>query len=355
MKNISPLLTLGLMTCGRPNMVYLTLRRMKNFPCRILIADGSLEPLDSKYFPSNVEYFHIPDSNFAVRLQAIVDAVQTPYFAFMAERRTVSWSSYQKCLTFLEDNADYSCAVGKIVYAAPEGVIPLYVFNGGLDGYRQQNPLQRMHASYTHYQPLFYGVVRTDIFKSHLISPPLWRLSEIYVQNRILIEGKAAILPCIYEYILPSPPRVAKTLDDPMLGHLLFPHFHGILLPLLAKKMQCAEEEITQYLHDVLGLATMSWACQNRVRSNESSTTLEMFLEECDADAPGVILDMLDFCSANAELYNKALSTLTKEGPNSAQLEEELLLQQAYRKGVPFDYTSPWFTPEEFAEKVKHL
>lgn len=352
MKNISPLLTLGMMTCGRPDMVYLTLRRMKNFPCRILIADGSLTPLDAKFFPSNIEYMHIPNANYIARLQTIVDAVQTPYSAFVAERRTVAWSSYKKCVAFLENNADYSCASGKVVYLPPDGVVPLYVFKGGLDGYRQEGPLQRMHASYVKYQPLFYGVVRSEIFKQHFLSPPLWRLAELYVQNRLLIAGKAAILNCAYECILPSPPRVAKTIENSVpayhRAHLLFPHLHRILLPILAKKMHCTENDIAQHLKDVLSLDLMLDSHQFGMRCDEAKTTLEMFLNDCDADSLGVITDIVEFCSNNKELYCKAMSTLTAEGPDPDKAEEERLIQEAYTTGTPFDYASPWFTPEHF-------
>lgn len=352
MSNTAELLTIGMITCGRPDMVYLNLRRMRAFKCRIVIADGSLTAMDASYFPSNVTYIHVPDGNFVTRMQALFTAATTPYFAFAAERRMVSWSAYEKCVQFLQHSPDFSCASGRSAYITPpDDITPAYIFDEGFDGYRQANPLQRFHACIQKYQPLFYGVLRKNIFDKKNFPPELWRLSEFYIQFMLIIHGKAAILNLLYERILPSPPRITSTLDNPIQNHLLYPLLSEQLLPHLAHKMQCSPDALRAHLDDALSLPGMMIEQQLALRSHEATMSLDDFLRLCDDDAPQDILDILNFCTANSELYLRAMNTGTASSPDVFREKEEQRIQQALASPTACQHQSPWFRPFTHHEK----
>lgn len=347
-------ITLILMTCGRPNMIYLNIRRMKNFPCSILIMDGSAQPINANFFPQHISYQHVPDSNFLVRMKKGVDQVKTPYVALVAERRMVPWSSYANAITFLHDNPEYSCVHGKIVYMAGlNEARPLYVFTYGLNGYNQNSALQRLLANCEKYQPLFYGVTRTEIFKSITVPSIFESFVEYYIQYKLLIHGKVAILPHLYECILPSPPRPTNyRYKTHTVLPLLLPTLQRLLIPEFSQAMNCTEEKANSLLQEIIFFDIRSkFKAQEIIRKQEKSISLEDFLATCDDNAPQVMLNTLNFCTENFDLYEKALMTSSPFAPSSTKVQEQELYHRLQLSSDTSAYQQAW----DEAEAELHL
>jgi glycosyltransferase domain-containing protein len=187
----------------------------QNFNCNVIIADSSMERLDS-VFPDNVKYRHLPKLSFIKKVLEVAENVTTPYLCMSADDDYIIESSLQAATSFLSDNPDFVSAQGRYLRLEliEDQVIfsPRYSKESANYAVTDEDILSRVINAYNPYMHHFYSVHRTEVFVRAFRSCVDISIGFMVEVATILVPmcyGKHKVLPMLWmvrdSYVFPRP------------------------------------------------------------------------------------------------------------------------------------------------------
>jgi len=98
-------------------------------PFRFIILDNSTEPLQI-IFPSNINYYHLPNINYGSRANEALKYLRNPYSIICSDDENLIPNSIHQMLDFLRDNDNFASVGGKVmaVYKYGPRLIGTYTY-----------------------------------------------------------------------------------------------------------------------------------------------------------------------------------------------------------------------------------
>lgn len=175
----------------------------------IIILDSTDTQFEGHEVYSNVEYLHLPESNFINKMRIGIEKVTTDFFVIRSDTRHIFLSGVEKSIAFLEENPDYtSCHGCYFAYRQIEKKTMLCSIydEDSFKGLEQELPQERLHALYDPYVASFYATHRTEpwvsIFQDCDDYLSNYNSLEYYCAMRLAINGKIKRLPTAYSMVL---------------------------------------------------------------------------------------------------------------------------------------------------------
>lgn len=167
-----------------------------------------------------VEHFHYPNVNNYVAVDQLIQNATTPYVCFLPDDDFFVPESIEKCIDFLEDNPDYSCAWGKTIMfkleksGAHGKFHALSRANPDLDhSVDGESVIERLHFHAENYASVFVGVCRRALLRKALRNSvaicssaktkdnrwgtAAW-FGELVTSFSMVVQGKGKSLDCVY-------------------------------------------------------------------------------------------------------------------------------------------------------------
>ena len=191
----------------------------------VIIADSSLNATKN-IMPHNIQYIHYPGVSYFEKLLRVTNLIKTKYSVLCADDDFLILSGIEKCVQFLEDNAEYHCATGRTMIFKPSTPINsqhAWVYPRA-KSIEQNHAIDRFKYHFSNYNlPTFYAVTRSDTIKyiwkktferdDHQES----RFGELLPTLITVLNGKVKLLNCIYsirEYNINSGGHTLPTIKD---------------------------------------------------------------------------------------------------------------------------------------------
>jgi glycosyltransferase domain-containing protein len=83
-------------------------------PFQFIVLDNSTIPLQTQ-FPSNVNYYHLPDTNYGSRANEALKYLRNPYSIICSDDENLIPNSIHHMLDFLEKNKNFASVGGKVI------------------------------------------------------------------------------------------------------------------------------------------------------------------------------------------------------------------------------------------------
>lgn len=138
----------------------------------------------------------------ADKLAAAVSDVETPYVNLIPDDDIVFPHAIAKAIEFLNQKPDYTAAHGYFIsFRTHDDDIDIHDVIGFTPSILDENPLMRLYNLFRRYQSFYWGVFRTEVFRSAVtaaceMSVVLFR--ELTVMSTSILQGKVARLPLVY-------------------------------------------------------------------------------------------------------------------------------------------------------------
>lgn len=175
------------------------------FGTHILVVDSSTEPHRPSIDNPDIEYVHCPDEALINKLvKPVTERVKTPYMFLSADDTVTSPLGVMKCLKFLEENDDFSSAIGLILQCHYDNKERISTKNLAKALLQADSDCagERMFQHFACFEPTFYSVQRTECWKNTLRRLPEeivnYYLIDTYVAMMTVLYGKHAKLPVFY-------------------------------------------------------------------------------------------------------------------------------------------------------------
>jgi glycosyltransferase domain-containing protein len=166
--------TIVCLTYKRPEALKQLLSYYCKSPIHLIIADGStlrFEPpkvLNSKNSNFSYTYLHIPSVSIHDRIATAVKLITSKYCCLIDDSDLILHTGIIKTIDFLENNSDYSCVSGDVVYAYHDKIfnktnfIPCGYWSSPLE--LEGNSCDRLHKMITNGRSanLFYSTIKTE-------------------------------------------------------------------------------------------------------------------------------------------------------------------------------------------------
>ena len=208
----------------RPTYLKRSLDYYSNFKnINILVADSSdNEFLNLKKYP-NIEYFHHPNTTMAEKICKTLKKVKTPYVSLSGDDDFILSSALNKCVVFIDDNPDYSSAIGRSGFFYKKQKYDKYTFRLSDDKIPQENEKteERITSLFCNYDSYFYSVIKTELAKK------IWlkvsenvdelRFNELLFNFLLITYGKVSVLSSLHffeEFSTDSDGQTIPTLMD---------------------------------------------------------------------------------------------------------------------------------------------
>jgi glycosyltransferase domain-containing protein len=198
------MLTVVVPTYERPSRLTRSLKYWSTSTYSVVVADGSKNSFDCKIY-DNIYYYWDSRKTIAQRWYDAISFVNTKYVIFCADDDFISFSGIRKCLDFLEENPDFSCA---------QGLYSVFVDSPGCQSkFRELYPFIREYSpcgkpanerivdALRYYFHTMYSVQRTENVQRFLNGfPSLTNGNAFEMQFTIgnAIFGKHKIFPFLY-------------------------------------------------------------------------------------------------------------------------------------------------------------
>jgi len=202
--------TIVMPTIGRTKYVLMNISALHDggFGGELVIADSSSR---AEYEKANAEikninhgfvihHHHTPGKNVFEATSVGAVAVKTPFVVWCADDDFMVPKTLHECGKFLEQNTDYSAAIGHAAIAGLHGAeiyhVGPYVMRGVEDGHTSSERVVNLFADYA---VVHFAVVRKDIFM-RCVAPSAPALKDMFVGVEIMwnaiyvICGKIAYL-----------------------------------------------------------------------------------------------------------------------------------------------------------------
>ncbi|MBX3256845.1 MAG: TIGR00180 family glycosyltransferase [Chitinophagaceae bacterium] len=188
-------LTLLIPTHNRHGYLSRSLAYYSKWNIHIIVADSTPEPFEQLSLYPKIEYLHFPGSSYSAKLPSSLLHVKTPYIVMCADDDFIVTNTLLKCFDFLENNADYSVAMGSVIYfslISNDTKVELApVYKGQLEYHiSEEDPFNRVHTFFSNYRTVYYGLHRTDVLKTAFLNTE-------NTQNLLLYEYISGLYPLI--------------------------------------------------------------------------------------------------------------------------------------------------------------
>jgi glycosyltransferase domain-containing protein len=202
------MLTALMPTRNRPLHCARQLRFLRGnaFSYPIVVLDAS-DPVDADAVRAAcagvAEYRHFgPEFRMADKLAAAVVDVQTPYVDLIPDDDIVLPHAIEGELAFLNDHPDFVVAHGHFLGFRMHGDdVDISDVIGFTPSITDEAPLLRLYNLFRRYQSFYWGVFRTDIFKSAVTAARAMNVvlfRELTVMSTSILQGKVARLPLVH-------------------------------------------------------------------------------------------------------------------------------------------------------------
>ncbi|MBX2921423.1 MAG: TIGR00180 family glycosyltransferase [Chitinophagaceae bacterium] len=188
-------LTLLIPTHNRHSYLSRSLAYYSKWDIHIIVADSTAEPFEQLSLYPKIEYLHFPGASYSTKLPSSLLHVKTPYIVMCADDDFTVADTLLKCVDFLEKNADYSVAMGSVVYFSlisnntKIGLAPVY--KGQVEYHiNEEDPFNRVRAFFNNYRTVYYGLHRTEVLKTAFLNTEK-------TQNLLLYEYISGLYPLI--------------------------------------------------------------------------------------------------------------------------------------------------------------
>ena len=180
--------------------------RENKFTHRIIVLDAS-EPENSEQVRRScsgvAEFRHFgQEFRMADKLAAAVVDVRTPYVILIPDDDIVLPHAIADAMSFLDNHADFVVAHGYFIgFRAPEKDVDMYHMIGFTPSIIDEEPLRRHYNLLRRYQSFYWGVFRTEIFRSAVTmacTMDVVVFRELTVMCTTILQGKVARLPSVY-------------------------------------------------------------------------------------------------------------------------------------------------------------
>jgi len=199
-------LTLYCPSYERPEMLERTLRFYSEYEYKVIVVDGSRQPLVSGILDShNINYFHKPISTLE-RIDFAMSLVETPYVSLVPDDDFMLPSANRACVDYLNNMDDYVACSGRAMFYEehPKGVIYREAFPGYRDkDFYQRSATDRLKLCFKNYDVFhMWSVIRTSaVIKSQALvygkTAMGLQLAEPTFEFAIAAQGKSKVLNCL--------------------------------------------------------------------------------------------------------------------------------------------------------------
>jgi len=205
MKNLEKL-TLVMPTFERQEYALRNMKYWSNMGPRVLVLDGSLNPIDSNLLKNlgvNIIYKH-QNISIVDRLKYVLDEVDTPYVAMICDDEFYIKTSLSDCVDELTlDQELVSCIGCCLGYIHHKGAVVGLTTYPNLKGYQvtQSEGGDRLIYHMSHYIPsTVYGVTVSSVWKKAIYSYvsrefPVYAIGELQIEMLISFAGKSKVIP----------------------------------------------------------------------------------------------------------------------------------------------------------------
>lgn len=199
-------LTIVLLSHNRSVFLRRAIQYYSAYPCRVIVLDSTLTPMENMDLYPEVDYLHVPQFSYTAIQDKItygLSQVETPFMVFAADDDFLQFDALTESVDFLDRNPDYSICHGYcLMYVAHANRVGYYRRDKKVqEDYSSPIPQERVLDYLSQYIPPFYAVTRTDLQLQWFSSlPPVTRFewNEIGHAWFMLVNGKARILPIPY-------------------------------------------------------------------------------------------------------------------------------------------------------------
>lgn len=178
-----------------------------DFDFPIIIADSSIEKhLFRKQLKSTIIYKYIPGFSYTQKIEKILYEISTPYIALCADDDFIIHKGLLECVSFLNDNRDFSSAQGLILRYYKNTIknkIRFDMLYQGDYSLNDVNPAKRLEKLFNPYKSLLYAVHRTEILKLAFDNAGA-TFKNLYLNEYLtsiipVLKGKHKDLTCLYQ------------------------------------------------------------------------------------------------------------------------------------------------------------
>jgi glycosyltransferase domain-containing protein len=204
MRAAPPELTLVIITYERRNYLLRQIGFWSNENVRLLVLDGSQQPLSSdelQAYRHYVDYNHLIAS-YSERVRIAATLVKTPFVCFLCDDEFYLPQSLYDSLNFLKIHSDYVSAIGRCVgfRLVPDLQGRMAYVHVKARDIRSNNPRDRIILHMLPYAPTtYYSVMRTECWRSAITVAFKHNYSCVYTTALLFVltlsfDGKSIIL-----------------------------------------------------------------------------------------------------------------------------------------------------------------
>jgi glycosyltransferase domain-containing protein len=189
----------------RRNTLPRILHYYKDFPCRLILLDGSTEPWPPIQEYGWVEYSHTPNKRWIEKMACTLEQIDTPYTVKLCDDDLLYKHAIPVIIDFLKENPEYHTAMGQEISLLDnhfEYETYEYLFELNQKDHFD-NPLDRMKFYWTYFNCKIHSIAKTktqlEVYKFLLDNPDLYavrffdKIWTLIVASR----GKFKVLPVL--------------------------------------------------------------------------------------------------------------------------------------------------------------
>ncbi len=182
--------TVVIPTYERPRYINRSISFWKNYPFKVIILDGSKEPIKELIKYANINYHHLPTSFFD-RLKYSIDLVDTKYVSLLSDDEFYLPSAIKSCISELENDQSLIACGGQCVgFKYKNGQVVGRRLYHILNEYAllSDSPNERMISHMGSYVPrMIFSVMKSEIWKK-LISIISSEVFDVYALFELQFE-----------------------------------------------------------------------------------------------------------------------------------------------------------------------
>ncbi len=208
--------TIVLPTHNRPRLLARALAFYADSPLPLVVIDSSAEASSlAGLGRPGVRYLHCPGATYEGKLRRPLEEIATPLVAFTADDSFTLPSAVEALAGHLLERPELAAAYGRYATLARRGreLLVDACYDGSPLGVHGGTAAERLRQIFQPYVPLFYGVVRTGVWRDTLAGPfermSFYGVLELTQAAVTAIHGQIAALPLLYS-VLEEVPSVAQ-------------------------------------------------------------------------------------------------------------------------------------------------
>ena len=205
---LKSLITILIPTHNRPHLLKRALDYYDDFGVKLIVGDSS-EAIFEGAQNYNCEYHYCPNMVFSKKLMFLIHQLKTPYYVTCADDDLTVKQSIIKCVAFLENHQNYSCAFGNILRYKDKKTLLFfdcdtsYGYVHKKSDFNEKEPVKRVLENFKDLVPSFYAVSRTkngqklcSYFLSYNLSSTIF--IEFWTYYFTYFSGYIKVLPILY-------------------------------------------------------------------------------------------------------------------------------------------------------------